>query len=1223
MFDVIVIGAGISGLGAAHLLTRESYSVLVLEARSRPGGRIHSVRLPSLSTPPADHAQSNSINNHDHLSTYHFHINEQKPTTTTTSSSSMHESSDSDSSCASSPSSPSPPSGGGHPTTFDRHLDDVHVDGDKMNPDDYYSGPIDVDLGANYLIGCSNRQADQPLFHLARMLRIPTAVTAGDLCKKYRGWECVEIAKWLNHFTPNLSSITPDQVADGVFLFDKVIHLTVDRYMKSKTQLNPFQTTVKELFDKALQDIFDTEAQFRIRPSADFRDPIEKGIFFSVVSRYLAYVNPIERLPLCVLDDLCEVADSKWQSNIIGAKSSLNTGHSNPVLNQSSSSSSVLAQLVQSYPTMEQRRAYHTWAERKLDALERNDKASLPSIAKTVCVSWEDRLVTSRFSDLLNPLLKGVNIIYNAVVTEIDWSRTGDIHTSTTTTTTSANDTTDTTTTSTTAQNSKIIIKAKVKRQSQPTQNGDHNNNNNDDDGDALAQDLYEEQVYEAKHCIITVPVGVLKGLSASSTITFFPELPLNKRQAIERLGMPSQGSATHEKVILRFKYPEDVFWDTSAAHLKCPDPRLHILNLHRYGKPGVLCAHLWGGSGLNSAGRSDKEIVDIILDLLDLMYSAKINSDSQLVGRKIPNPVYYLVTRWSEDPFALGAYTTGEPGSSDVDRSIYAISLTGLDAKNQWKIKLDEDVFVCDDNNVSGNNQLSLTTAATATTITTDNELRIPRLLFAGEGTLTAKEAKECTHGALQTGIARAIELLPYLMKSKSTSLPDPCVIRDLEILRLHAQSNFSSFSTKLASYLFGKVQLNRLLNCNIANGKQYRRVILTRSTEHTTKILSRRHHTTTTTDNHNNSSIDGGSGGNNDPDEKMDIKFDINHMMINTNTPFVRSPLFGYRRRYHHSSRSCWTAENETSCKCCYSYAHTSKRSRLSTNTTGRRGRGRGRGRPRKTIGGFTIYNGRGGIFNTQLSNGFIMKRPRGRPPKRQGHAALYAISRAHRYLRGISSRLVYNRRRLEPSNLIINQPPVNSMLPPHASTLSLSTTTTTTSLIQSGAATRGRGRGGKRGRPRIHFPRTFESKSTSWGNLLSDEDRQETLLQLTNLLNDFQTATQQSKQISSIATVLLSEELCVNNHEVVILTNGGDGDVKPSTPTTPPPTTTTTVDKLKDHQIEGEEEVEECLSQIDDEKHSTIHENHSGLSSSEQNNVDSAIGAAVVVCNTIPDN
>ncbi|CAH8682617.1 unnamed protein product [Schistosoma rodhaini] len=1098
MFDVVVIGAGISGLGAAHLLTRESYSVLVLEARNRPGGRIHSVRLPSLST-PVSNVQS-SIN-HDNLSTYHFHIDEQKPNT------SVHESSDSDSSMSSSLPS-------GH-QSFDRQLDD------ETNSD--YSGPIDVDLGANYLIGCSNRQADQPLFHLARMLRIPTAVTAGDLCKKYRGWECVEIAKWLNHFTPNLP-ITPDQVADGVFLFDKVIHLTVDRYMKtkSKTQYNHFDTTVKKLFDKALQDIFDTEAQYGIRPSANFRDHIEEGIFLSIVSRYLAYVNPIERLPLCVLDDLCEVADSKWQSNIIGGKSSINTGRH--ALNESS----LLTQLVQSYPTVDQRKAYHAWAERKLDALENNEKSSLPSIAKIVCVSWEDRLVTSRFSDLLNPLLKSVNIIYNAVVTEIDWSRAGN---TTTTTTTNSNDNNSNINNNDNnninnynKHHNRILIKAKVKRNAHLTQNGDDNS----------TLDSYEEQIYEAKHCIITVPVGVLKGLSSSSAITFYPELPLNKRQAIERLGMPSQGSATHEKVILRFKYPEHVFWDTSAAHLKCPDPRLHILNLHRYGKPGVLCAHLWGGSGFHSAGRSDKEIVDIILDLLDLMYSGKYKPDSEVSGRKIPDPVYYLVTRWSEDPFALGAYTTGEPGSSDADRLVYSLSLTGLDAKNQLKIEQKDDVFIVDDSLSSNNLNL-----------TTDNELTIPRLLFAGEGTLTAKEAKECTHGALQTGIARAIELLPYLMKSKST-IPDPCIIRDLEILRIHAQSNFSSFSTKLASYLFGKVQLNRLLNCNIANGKQYRRVILTRSAEHTAKILS--YHTNTT-----------------DNDEKMNIKFDnINHI-IATNTPFSRSSFYGYRRRYNHSSKSCWNTENENSCKCC-SYAHINKRSRLTT--TGRRGRGRGRGR----IRGCTIYNQRGNL-NAQISHGFIVKRPRGRPPKRQGHAALHAISRAHRYLRQVSSRLAYNRYRLESSNLL--DKPFNSALP--------SSTSSTPTVSVRG---RGRGRGGKRGRPRIHFPRTYESTGTSWGNYLSEEDRQESLLQLTNLLNDFQSPTRKSKHVC----VTIPQGLCLNTE--IIVANGD--------------TTKTSISK--DDGVEEDEEellshIEEDNSVNNDDRH---HYDYSGLSL-ENNHVD----------------
>ncbi|XP_006148928.2 amine oxidase [flavin-containing] A [Tupaia chinensis] len=44
MFDVIVIGGGISGLSAAKLLAEHDVNVLVLEARDRVGGRTHTVR---------------------------------------------------------------------------------------------------------------------------------------------------------------------------------------------------------------------------------------------------------------------------------------------------------------------------------------------------------------------------------------------------------------------------------------------------------------------------------------------------------------------------------------------------------------------------------------------------------------------------------------------------------------------------------------------------------------------------------------------------------------------------------------------------------------------------------------------------------------------------------------------------------------------------------------------------------------------------------------------------------------------------------------------------------------------------------------------------------------------------------------------------------------------------------------------------------------------------
>jgi monoamine oxidase len=63
---IIIVGAGLAGLAAAHELTRTGHEVTVLEARTRPGGRVYTLREPFSDGLYADAGAARIQDSHQH-----------------------------------------------------------------------------------------------------------------------------------------------------------------------------------------------------------------------------------------------------------------------------------------------------------------------------------------------------------------------------------------------------------------------------------------------------------------------------------------------------------------------------------------------------------------------------------------------------------------------------------------------------------------------------------------------------------------------------------------------------------------------------------------------------------------------------------------------------------------------------------------------------------------------------------------------------------------------------------------------------------------------------------------------------------------------------------------------------------------------------------------------------------------------------------------------------
>lgn len=156
------------------------------------------------------------------------------------------------------------------------------------------------------------------------------------------------------------------------------------------------------------------------------------------------------------------------------------------------------------------------------------------------------------------------------------------------------------------------------------------------------------ELQFAADHVIVTVPIGVLK----AQAITFIPPLPSEKLGAIQRLG-----NGLLNKVFL--EWPEqDQFWPsgpdapdvfgTSSPHRPNRGAFSIWINMQKItGKP-ILMAWTSGDSARTIENWDDEKTKREALRRL-----------RDTFPRSVPDPSNIKVTRWSQDPFARGSYST------------------------------------------------------------------------------------------------------------------------------------------------------------------------------------------------------------------------------------------------------------------------------------------------------------------------------------------------------------------------------------------------------------------------------------------------------------------------------------------------------------------------------------------------------------------------------------
>jgi len=164
-------------------------------------------------------------------------------------------------------------------------------------------------------------------------------------------------------------------------------------------------------------------------------------------------------------------------------------------------------------------------------------------------------------------------------------------------------------------------------------------------------------ETFEADYTLLTVPLGVLK----NNSVTFLPNLPQNKQQAIASMQMGNVN-----KFLLLWN---DAFWDTNLQYIGyTPESKgkfNYFLNLKKFVPANALMTFAFGDFADLSETMSDNQIISEIMSHLKTIY-----------GNNTPNPKAMLRTKWRQSVNTFGAYSFAANNTTTQDFDILAQSV-------------------------------------------------------------------------------------------------------------------------------------------------------------------------------------------------------------------------------------------------------------------------------------------------------------------------------------------------------------------------------------------------------------------------------------------------------------------------------------------------------------------------------------------------------------------